>query len=178
MNIQTIMDAALNAGASHVADIELKDILFDPELRKSCEVNACGSYGRNWMCPPYCGEIEDCIAKAGSYTKALVIQYIGQLEDSYDFEGMMDAMEEFQRIFLSAVSLAREDQTDIYPLGAGGCKNCERCAILEQKPCRYPEKAFPSLESHGIFVSDLASKSGMNYINGQNTVTYFGAILY
>jgi hypothetical protein len=36
----------------------------------------------------------------------------------------------------------------------------------------------PSLEAYGINVSELAKAAGMNYINGQNTVTYFGAVLF
>ena len=95
-----------------------------------------------------------------------------------DFEGMMNAAEAFQKMFIKTVRYVRTLGWDIYPLGAGGCRNCERCAVIDGAPCRHPEEAFPSLESHGIFVSELAQKSGMNYINGQNTVTYFGAILY
>ncbi|RAQ30001.1 hypothetical protein DPQ25_00325 [Hydrogeniiclostridium mannosilyticum] len=39
-------------------------------------------------------------------------------------------------------------------------------------------KAFPSLEAYGVFVSKLAQACGMRYINGANTVTYFGVVLY
>ena len=46
------------------------------------------------------------------------------------------------------------------------------------EPCRFPEKAFPSLEAYGVFVSKLAQACGMRYINGANTVTYFGVVLY
>nr|WP_305142352.1 DUF2284 domain-containing protein [uncultured Acetatifactor sp.] len=44
-------------------------------------------------------------------------------------------------------------------------------------PCRFPDMAISSLEAHGINVSRLAAECGMKYINGQNTVTYFGAVL-
>ena len=173
-----IMEFAKEEGASGTADIELAQIVFDETLRKSCEMNSCGNFKRNWMCPPYCGEISECIAKAKQYERGVVLQYIGELEDSYDFEGMMNAAEAFQKMFIKTVRYVRTLGWDIYPLGAGGCRNCERCAVIDGAPCRHPEEAFPSLESHGIFVSELAQKSGMNYINGQNTVTYFGAILY
>ena len=35
-----------------------------------------------------------------------------------------------------------------------------------------------SLATYGINVSKLAKAAGMKYINGQNTVTYFGAALF
>jgi hypothetical protein len=35
-----------------------------------------------------------------------------------------------------------------------------------------------SLEAYGFNVSRLAAAADMKYINGQNTVTYFGAVLF
>jgi predicted metal-binding protein len=63
-------------------------------------------------------------------------------------------------------------------LGAGGCGVCEVCAKRTGEPCRFPEKAMPSLEAYCINVSELARAAGMKYVNGQNTVTYFGAVLF
>ena len=63
-------------------------------------------------------------------------------------------------------------------LGAGGCGVCEKCAKMDGLPCRFPNMAMPSLEAYCINVSELARASGMKYINGQNTVTYFGAVLF
>ena len=67
---------------------------------------------------------------------------------------------------------------DALHLGVGNCGVCEKCAKLTNEPCRYPDLALPSLESYGVNVSELAKASGMKYINGQNTVTYFGAVLF
>ncbi|MEG1427664.1 MAG: DUF2284 domain-containing protein, partial [Oscillospiraceae bacterium] len=61
-------------------------------------------------------------------------------------------------------------------LGAGGCGLCDTCAIVTGEPCRFPENALASLESYGVSVSELATACGMRYINGANTVTYFGAV--
>ncbi|MFR9235458.1 MAG: DUF2284 domain-containing protein [Eisenbergiella massiliensis] len=35
-----------------------------------------------------------------------------------------------------------------------------------------------SLEAYGINVSTLAAQCGMRYINGKDTVTYFGAVFF
>ena len=40
------------------------------------------------------------------------------------------------------------------------------------------DRACASLEAYGVSVSQLAELSGMRYINGENTVTYFGAVLF
>ena len=62
-------------------------------------------------------------------------------------------------------------------LGAGGCRICQRCAKESGQACRYPEQALSSLEAYGINVSVLAPMAGMKYINGPDTVTFFGAVL-
>ena len=167
-----------NTGAANCAQVAVSEIIFDPSLRKNCELNYCGQYGKTWVCPPNCGPIDQCIKKVRAYNQALIIQTISPLEDSYDFEGMDDAMTEFHKVLKSVTDMVKKDLGDIYILSAGGCRLCERCAFSEQKPCRNPENAFPSLESHGIFVADLAPKAGMKYINGKNTVTYFGAVFF
>ena len=166
-------------GASNCALIHVKDIILDPGLRKNCEMNYCGEYGRTWVCPPHCGPIEECIDKVRQYSEAIVVQTISPLEDSYDFEGMEAAAKTFGDVFLKAVSQVKSHyDSGLLCLSAGGCHRCPACSVSSGEPCRRPEEAFASLESHGIFVSDLAQKAGLNYINGQNTVTYFGAIFY
>jgi len=171
-------EIAKHIGASNCAYIPVSEITFDAGLRMNCELNYCGQFGRTWVCPPNCGPIEECISKAKSYKHALIIQTISPLEDSYDFEGMADAMVKFHKVLKAAVDTMKSDLTNMYVLSAGSCHLCEECAFLDDEPCRHPDLAHPSVESHGIFVAELAPKVGMQYINGKNTVTYFGAILF
>ncbi len=63
-------------------------------------------------------------------------------------------------------------------LGAGGCPVCPVCAKRTDEPCRHPELAVSSLEAYGVDVAAMAEEAGMRYINGENTVTYFGAVLF
>lgn len=131
------------------------------------------------MCPPHVGPVDQLIAQAKEYPLALVYQTVGELEDSYDFEGMMEAGARMNDL----TQKVRKELTDCFGpdalhLGAGGCRVCPVCAKREDKPCRFPEKALSSLEAYGINVSKLAELAGMKYINGQNTVTYFGAVFF
>lgn len=73
----------------------------------------------------------------------------------------------------------RRELSEVSPvlfLGAGGCRICQRCAKLDGQPCRHPEEVVSSLEAYGINVSALAAQAGMQYTNGPDTVTYFGAV--
>ena len=163
-------------GVTAAAVLPTEKIPFDPELRKSCEVNRCGAYGKNWACPPLVGPVEELIASAKTYRVAVVFQNVYRIEDSFDIEGMQEAAkrhkETVRKIYESPAMPA-----DSVMLGAGGCDYCERCAAMDGEPCRFPGKAFASLEAYGVYVSELAEACGLNYINGVNTITYFGAVL-
>jgi predicted metal-binding protein len=177
MEMEALKQKILEAGATKVGAVAVKDIQFDQGFRAMCESNACGNYGKCYTCPPDCGDIQDLIQRLQGYETALVYQTISPLEDSYDFEGMMEAGAKHNQLTNSLTQWFKENLDGaFYHVGAGGCRLCQRCGKLTGEPCRHPDLAIPSLEAHGVNVSELAAAAGMNYINGQNTVTYFGAV--
>lgn len=178
-NHSTLTQDILDLGATHAHTINVSEISFYPELREACKQNHCGNYGRNWTCPPNIGEIHQLISKLKTYQKAIVFQTITEIEDSYDFEGMMLAGQKHHSVIKSIQDILLTAQsTNTLILGAGGCPLCPTCALVDQKPCRHPSRAIASLEAHGIHVAKLAESAQMNYINGINTVTYFGAVFF
>ena len=105
-------------------------------------------------------------------------QNIYEIEDSFDIEGMFEAKKSHHRVAQKIQEAVKPLLGDSYlHLEAGGCGVCERCAKRDQLPCRFPEKALPSLEAYGIDVYNTASHAGLKYVNGQNTITYFGMLL-
>ena len=46
------------------------------------------------------------------------------------------------------------------------------------EPCRHPDKALASLEGSGVDVYNTTKDTPLKYINGQNTVTFFGMVLW
>ena len=174
-----LIQQVLKLGACRVAVIPVSKIHFSRDFRAMCESNACGNFGKCWMCPPDIGEIDSLIEEARGYQKVLVYQTAGRLKDSYDFQGMMHAGKLHnrlsQRISQAFSSLPFHK---LLHLSAGGCRVCPVCAKRTGEPCRHPEKAISSLEAYGIAVSELADACGMNYTGGENTVTYFGAFFF
>ena len=166
-------------GADRAAVIETARIETDRVFRDMCAANACGVYGRCWMCPPDVGEIGELMAEVHRYDHALVYQRIGQLEDSFDVEGMAEAKTAHKALSQALRSVFREAGIErVLHLGAGGCGVCKPCAKVKGEPCTHPELAMSSLEAYGINVSRMAQTAGMRYINGTNTVTYFGVVLF
>lgn len=178
--MDTVLKKALELGAYKASIIDAKKLVLDAYFREMCKANACGKYGKCYQCPPYVGEIEDLINHVRSYSYALVYQTVYPLEDSYDFEGMIEAGKRHNKLTQMINDYAKKNVSNMnfLHLGAGGCKLCETCAAITNEPCRFPKRALSSLEAYGINVSKLAESANMNYINGKDTVTYFSVILY
>ena len=178
MDHQELIDIALDAGANKAAIISVKDIVLSASFRDICATNSCGKYGCCWMCPPDIGDIDALMAQVRGYQHGLLYQSISEIEDSFDIEGMMEAGEKHawlsQRIEAFLMPLLEKH----LHLTCGGCRLCERCAKLDGLPCRKPEQALPSMEGYGIDVYNTCKPTSLKYINGQNTVTYFGIVLF
>lgn len=175
--IRLLTETALSGGAFKTAVIDASDVELDASFRELCEMNSCGFYGGCWMCPPDCGEISGLMESLKTYSKVFVYQTVSGIEDSFDIEGMSEAAKIHNRVTLS-IREKTKDIPGLLHLGKGGCCVCERCSKADNLPCRYPDKAVSSLEAYGINVLKLAPVCGMKYINGQNTVTYFGAVFF
>ncbi len=174
-----LSDAAIALGAFKANVIEAKEIVTDKIFREICLSNSCGMCGKCYMCPPDLGDIDELMSSIKEYDYALVYQTVSELEDSFDFEGMVEAKKAFYPVSQSLRKVFGElKPAKVLHLGAGGCGVCKKCAKATNEPCRFPELAMASLEGYGVNVSDLAKAAGMKYINGQNTVTYFGAVLF
>lgn len=177
--MENLVCAALEAGAAKAALIGAEQIVCDRAFREICENNQCGCYGKCWVCPPDIGQIGDLIAQVKTYPRGLLYQTIGILEDSFDVEGMFAAGANHAKVSSRLhKGLSELLQAPFLHLGCGGCHLCETCAKKTGEPCRNPEYALPAMEGYGIDVYNTTKNTPLNYINGTNTVTYFGLVLF
>ena len=181
---EKIIEDVKNLGISAAAyfDVAESEFRFDVKFREICESNTCGMYGRNYMCPPAIGSFEDCRRRILRYGQALIIQTVYPIEDSLDFEGMMDGGKLHDKNVSKVCRYIKDNKSSIgydglKVLGAGGCRVCPKCGIIDSAPCRFPDKAAASVEAHSIDVAHLTTAHGLNYINGENTVTYVALFL-
>ena len=161
-------------GAQRAVTVRREDILCDAVFRDICAGNACGNYSRCWMCPPHIGPIDQLMADVQAHTCGVMYQNVYEIEDSFDIEGMFEAGAQHHAC---SSRIHEKLQGDELHLTAGGCGVCESCAQRTGEKCRFPDKAISSLEGYGVNVHATAENVGLKYINGQNTVTYFGMIL-
>ncbi|MCF8090294.1 MAG: DUF2284 domain-containing protein [Desulfotignum sp.] len=164
----------------HSKTIPVSRIPFDKEVRRLCEQNMCGQYGKSWTCPPAIDTIEKLQSRSTIFKHFLVFYKVYSLEDSFDWEGMMNSVKDFQsRIFKLKKKIQHTDpELHFFVLGAGSCQLCDTCTYPQQKPCRCPEDALFSLESFGIDAMTMMKDNGLKYNNGPNTVTYIGGLFH
>jgi len=158
------------------AQIPVSSLVFSSELLKSCEANACGCYNKSWTCPPVTASMEEQRNLILAHKKVLVFTTKHDLEDSFDYEGMLLGMELHTRLTLEFRS-----RLHVPFFSAGSCPICKDgdgmncCAFPEA--CPFPEKRIGSIEAAGINVTELSKAAGIAYNNGPGSVTYFSMAL-
>ena len=91
MDLQTLIkDAKERFGFEEAGALNVEALEFLPEVRQMCAADRCRSFNRNWSCPPGCGTLEEISERVKPYTRGILVQSIGQLEDEFDVETMME----------------------------------------------------------------------------------------
>ena len=150
---------------------------FSDRVRWICE-HECAQYGRSWACPPGVGTVEACRAHCLEYNRCLVISTVTEVTDIANIDETLSTREEHEQITNQAADLLRECGAEPFVLSTESCAICPRCAILDGKPCRFPEKMHPCVESQGINVIPLLEENGLDFQYGQNVVTWISMLLY
>lgn len=177
-NHESLIQLALTAGSKKATVIRAEDIVVSSVFRDICASNSCGRYGRCWMCPPDISEIDVLMAQLKGYSHGLLYQTIYDIEDSFDIEGMGEASRNHAQVSQRVNDAVKPLLPGCLHLSCGGCNLCERCAKMDDQPCRMPDKALPPMEGYGIDVYNTTKPTELKYINGQNTVTFFGIVLF
>ena len=177
MKIEELCILARECGFWEIGVSDMALVRFYPEVRRICEQNACRNYGKTWACPPAVGSMEECRKRVEAYNTMLLFSGKYDLEDSFDFEGMTFGLHNFKKTVDRFDQMLKNRMSDYLLLSNEGCDRCETCTY-PTSACRFPSKLHHSLEGYGFVVSELASLAGIRYINGKDTVTYFGALLF
>ena len=177
MEMKTLIELALKSGLYEAGQVDIKKVKFYPELRKACEQNTCRKYATSWTCPPGVGTLEECKERFLRYNNMLLFSHKTELEDEFDIKGMSEGVSEFKKKVTAFEEEVVKHLENYMFLTNEGCLKCEKCTY-PSSPCRFPEKIHHSISGYGLFVSRLAKEANIKYNNGENTVTYLGALLY
>ena len=131
-----------------------KELEFSSRIRWICQ-NECPMYGKSWACPPAVGEVDECRRRCLGYENALLISTITEVGDIANIDETLATRPEHEAVTNQIRDLFRDQGIDPYVLSTESCAECDRCAYLDGKPCRFPERMHPCVESHGINVLPL-----------------------
>ena len=176
MDFETIRAMALENGFSYAAPMDCALLELRQEVRDMCAANTCGMYGKNLACPPACDTLEQCREQVRRYSVGVLVQTVGDIEDSMDFEAMLETEARHKKQFYKLAEELRKEYPPLLPLGSGCCTICGECAGPEGA-CRFPEKRISSLEAFGILVSDLCKANGLAYYYGPEKIAYTSCYL-
>lgn len=157
--------------------IDPKQLEFTQRVRWICE-NECPMYGKTWACPPGVGSVESCEKKCKAYESCLLIGTITEVADIADLQETLATRHDHEAVTDQVAELLRAQGASPYILSTEACAACEKCAILEGKPCRYPEKMHPCVESHGINLIPTLEQQGVDFLYGENIVTWYSLLLF
>ena len=157
--------------------IDPKKLEFSDRVRWICE-HECPMYGKSWACPPAVGSVKQCQRKCLHYENCLLISTIVEVEDITNIEETLATRPEHEEITNQVRDIFRQLGVEPYILSTEACTVCEHCAYLDGKPCRFPEKMHPCVESHGINVVPILESRGLEFQFGANVVTWISLLFY
>lgn len=156
--------------------ISTQDLTFSERIRYICRTE-CPMYGKSWACPPAVGDVETCRERCLRFDSALLISTITEVSDIANIEETLATRGPHEEITRRVHALVREQAEETMVLSTEACAHCEHCTYPDA-PCRFPERMYPCVESHGIVVTALAEKYGIDFIAEGNLVTWFSLIFY
>jgi predicted metal-binding protein len=159
--------------------IEFDPFLLIPEdrIRKYCQENICGQYGKHYMCPPLIGTVEEIKSKLKTYNKAILVRYQEEVDVKNDRKKVKRSKIDFHKKILELEKFFCQKGIESWGLVGGSCSFCIECKAVTNRPCKHPHKARPSLESLGIDVQRLLDNFGLDNKFYSDKVIWTGCIL-
>jgi len=173
---EKLTETAKECGFTHYTELDISTLEFRQDIRDMCSADKCRSYNKSWSCPPACPSLDEMQELVKKFKTGIIVQTVGDLEDSMDWDGIMEAGVRHKENF----GKMRENLSIKYPnmlaMGAGECKICNECTY-PHNPCRYPDKMETSMEAYGLFVSKVCKDNNISYNYGQEKFAFTSCFL-
>lgn len=176
VNIGNVVRLAGEIGFSQAAPLAMDSLIVRDEVREMCAADRCKSYGKSWSCPPAAGLLSEAGRRMAKYSGGVIVQTTGETGGDFDMQGIREISARHKKNFDTLVRQVRMMHPECMPMGAGTCTRCHKCTYPD-RPCRYPDRMYPSMEAYGLLVSDVCRRSGLEYNYGDRTMTFTSCIL-
>ncbi len=174
---QTLIDKALEIGFETAKEIDVGTLVVREDIREMCAVDKCHAFGHNWTCPPACGELSECAERIAKCHNGIIVQTTGKTEKTIDTKAYRRIEVVHKDRFAELAVFAHSTHAEALCLSAGGCRICKSCTYPDA-PCRFPDRAYSSMEAYGLFVTQVCKDNDINYYYGEKTMTYTSCVLF
>jgi len=168
---------ALECGFTHYGPLDVSTLEFLQEVRDMCSADRCDQYNKSWSCPPACASLEEMRERVKSYSSGLLIQTVGEIEDSYDWDGIMAVGARQKTNFARLWNELENKYGSVLAMGTGACKLCQDCTYPDS-PCRFPDRMEVSMEACGLFVSSVCTANRLAYNYGPDKIAFTACFLF
>lgn len=160
------------------AFLDMKNAVFTPEFRKYCEENACGNYGKNYSCPPYCGTPEEMEEKARKYPAFLLIQTRWEVDDCMDPQASALAKKAHNAMSFEIIEKFKSLGVPLDAMMAGPCSECRTgCMMTTGIPCKRNYEIYSCASAYCFNIAEAAKAAGMECWGEKNRINLFTVIM-
>ncbi len=157
--------------------IDPQALEFSQRIRWICQ-NDCRMYGKSWACPPAVGQVSECKARCLAYDSCLLIGTVTEVNDIANLAETLSTRAEHEAITNQVAEHMTRLGAAPYILSTEACAICDRCALLDGEPCRFPEKMHPCVESQGINLIPTLEALGLPFLYSENVVTWYSLLFF
>ena len=116
---EKLIGIAKDHGLTHAHELNMKALIFMPEIKAMCNAERCEHYGKSWSCPPAVGSVEEIAKKVRDYSFGLLVQTVGKMDDVFDFDAMQNTARQHQKNFFSLIKGLAGDLPRNFTHGGG-----------------------------------------------------------
>jgi predicted metal-binding protein len=153
-NQETWPACAIELGATDAVIISPASVVTADWVRMKC-LYGCDGPGYYRCCPPNAPPVDMTRRVLDSYERAVLLRlgpFTGSDDSGPRDRLLNDAATDLERaLFLAGFHKA-------WTMGSGPCDRCEPCLLDE--PCKFPERARPSMEGCGVDVFTTVRNAG------------------
>ena len=121
--------------------------------------------------------MEECRERCLAFDHVLLLTSVAEVSDTANMEETLAARGPHEELTRQAKQMLLDcGAAEVMALSTEACAHCEKCSYPDA-PCRRPDRMFPCVESHGIMVTDLAEKFGLDFLNA-GMVIWFSLLFY
>lgn len=171
-----IISLSQQIGFEKISNLYMPSLIYRDDVRAMCSSDKCANYGKSWSCPPACGSIAEIRHRTAGYTNGILVRTVGNMLDEFDMDAIWATEKIHKNRFDTLVRQTKMFFPDCFPMASGTCKRCRKCTYPD-KPCRFPDKVYPSMEACGLMVRDVCKASGLDYYSGKKTISFVSCIL-